>query len=557
MDAFHKTAGGVVAALRESAKHMPPLSQYQLSAVLAALSTHALFQLHEFQPMDVLFAFSALNLGLRLFLDKQTTETGIVVLQAQLNLIYFVSLFTSIAIYRRFLHRTRQFPGPFLASITKWWAWVVVYRGEYHRTVRALHNSTKSDIVRVGPRELDICNVDFIGPLYGVGTKCIKGPWYEGTLMGSHHRFLQNEKPEGHLWKRRIWDAGFNSKSIREYEPHVLRVNEELLEKLKKLTKDGKPIDIGLYFAFFTWDIMGDLGFGESFDMINTGTANDAMNVVQGFTRFNSLVCTIPWCSTLFAWFPKDPKAEGLFTFAKERVKQRLPLGTTRDDIFTHLLREDRVSKKKYSDLELILESLMLTIGGSDTTSSSLATICYYLMANPSKYAKLKAEIHPYDGPLTHLHLAKFPYLNAVIREALRLLPPIGSGMMHRETPPEGLTVNGIHLPGNTSVGIGAYEIQRDARYYGNPDEFIPERWLGEGPEPFDRNAFLVFSYGPYSCVGKHLAYLELCDVIAGVVKTFDMEFAPGYDAGSYEMSIKDSVVSTRAHLSVILKARA
>jgi cytochrome P450 len=128
--------------------------------------------------------------------------------------------------------------------------------------------------------------------------------------------------------------------------------------------------------------------------------------------------------------------------------------------------------------------------------------------------------------------------------------------MMHRETPPQGIVVNGIHIPGNTTVGMGAYEIQRDARYYGSPDSFIPERWLGEGPEPFDRNAFLTFSYGPYSCVGKHLAYLELCDVIAAVVRKFDMRFAEGYDPSGYEKSIKDSVISTRAYLPLVLTPR-
>jgi cytochrome P450 len=129
--------------------------------------------------------------------------------------------------------------------------------------VKALHASTGSDIVRVGPRELDICNVDFITPIFGVGSTCTKGPWYEGTLMGSHHRFLQNEQAEGHTWKRRIWDAGFNSKSIREYEPHVLRIRDELLQRLEVVRqRDGGVVDIGLYFAFFTWDIMGDLGYG-------------------------------------------------------------------------------------------------------------------------------------------------------------------------------------------------------------------------------------------------------------------------------------------------------
>jgi len=258
----------------------------------------------------------------------------------------------------------------------------------------------------------------------------------------------------------------------------------------------------------------------------------------------------------LIAWLPKDKDAEGLFKFAKERVRKRLPEGRSRTDVFSHLLVEDRVTKKKYSNLELILESLMLTIGGSDTTSSSLATICYYLIAHPEKYEKLKAEIRSYDGPLDHVNLSKFPYLNAVIREALRLMPPIGSGMMHRVTPPEGIMVGGTRIPGNTTVGIGAFEIQRDPRYYGQPDDFIPERWLGEGPEPFDRNAFLTFSYGPYSCVGKHLAYVELNDVIAAMVRAFDMSFAPGYDPSSYERSIKDSVISSRAFLPVILKSR-
>ena len=76
--------------------------------------------------------------------------------------------------------------------------------------------------------------------------------------MGSPHRFLQNETADQHLWKRRIWDAGFNSKSVREYEPHVLRIVDDLIDELKNHV--GKVTDLGLYMAFFTFDIMGDLG---------------------------------------------------------------------------------------------------------------------------------------------------------------------------------------------------------------------------------------------------------------------------------------------------------
>ena len=162
----------------------------------------------------------------------------------------------SIGIYRRLFHRCRRFPGPFWASVTKFWAFTIVSGGEYHRTVRALHEK-HGDIVRVGPREIDICNVNAIIPLYGAGTRCLKGPWYEGTLMGSHHRFLQNEVPNEHLWKRRIWDSGFNSKSLRGYEPYVLKVVDELITELKR---HKGVVDIGLYMSFFTFDIMGELG---------------------------------------------------------------------------------------------------------------------------------------------------------------------------------------------------------------------------------------------------------------------------------------------------------
>jgi cytochrome P450 len=78
--------------------------------------------------------------------------------------------------------------------------------------------------------------------------------------MGSHERFLQNEMPGEHLWKRRIWDAGFNSKALNGYEPRVLHFVGELIRELNEVRKDG-PVDIGLYFSFFTFDIMGDLGY--------------------------------------------------------------------------------------------------------------------------------------------------------------------------------------------------------------------------------------------------------------------------------------------------------
>jgi cytochrome P450 len=208
--------------------------------------------------------------------------------------------------------------------------------------------------------------------------------------MGSHERWLQNETPSEHLWKRRIWEAGFNTKALRGYEPRVMHFVDELIRELTERSKEG-VVDIGLYLSFFTFDIMGDLGFGKSFEMLKHGKEHDYMTIIQGFAVFGGMLSTIPWIATLFAYIPRNKAAEGLFTFAKERVKERLPLGQSVKDVFSYLLAEDRVTKKKYTEPDLVVESLMLSIGGewtkndgmyllgfltsagSDTTSSSLA----------------------------------------------------------------------------------------------------------------------------------------------------------------------------------------
>jgi hypothetical protein len=56
--------------------------------------------------------------------------------------------------------------------------------------------------------------------------------------------------------------------------------------------------------------------------------------------------------------------------------------------------------------------------------------------------------------------------------------------------------------------------------------------------------------------VGKHLVYVGLCDVTAAMIRAFDMSFDPKYNVSSYETSIRESVISTRAYLPVVLKER-
>jgi hypothetical protein len=88
------------------------------------------------------------------------------------------------------------------------------------------------------------------------------------------------------------------------------------------------------------------------------------MKIVQGYAHTNALICAIPWIASIFPWLPKPGVVEKPYRLVRERVMVGLPLGQTLTDIFSYLLREDRVSKRKYTQRELDIECVALVIRG-------------------------------------------------------------------------------------------------------------------------------------------------------------------------------------------------
>jgi tryprostatin B 6-hydroxylase len=91
----------------------------------------------------------------------------------------------------------------------------------------------------------------------------------------------------------------------------------------------------------------------------------------------------------------------------------------------------------------------------SDTTATSLSSIVYELARHPEEVEKLRAELEHIevdsDGEYQHDNIAKLPHLNGFINETFRLHPPI-PGVIPRKTPPEGIQVRDIRIPGNMTV---------------------------------------------------------------------------------------------------------
>lgn len=137
--------------------------------------------------------------------------------------------------------------------------------------------------------------------------------------------------------------------------------------------------------------------------------------------------------------------------------------------------------------------------------------------------AALLAEINTFkpSGPvIPEAEAREMPYLQAVIKEGLRIFPPV-VGQMSKEVPEGGDTFKGVYLPAGTRIGYGAWGIFHRADLWG-PDatEFRPERWLeaeGEKLKQMEGTLELIFGYGRWQCLGRNVATMELRKIFVEV----------------------------------------
>ena len=180
---------------------------------------------------------------------------------------------------------------------------------------------------------------------------------------------------------------------------------------------------------------------------------------------------------------------------------------------------------------------MLQILGGSDSTATAIRMIMLHILSNPRVHAKLVKELDSqapnFSIPvITSAESRKLPYLQACIKEGLRIWPPLQS-LQSKMSPPGGETVNGVFIPGGIEVAHSSMTTQRRKEIYDeNPDFYIPERWTeaaarddeGEKYNQMEKHMELIFGNGRFQCLGKHIAMKELDKVIPSLVREFEWE---------------------------------
>ncbi|KAL6201990.1 hypothetical protein ACLB2K_025701 [Fragaria x ananassa] len=165
-----------------------------------------------------------------------------------------------------------------------------------------------------------------------------------------------------------------------------------------------------------------------------------------------------------------------------------------------------------------------MLIGGSDTTSTALEWLMAELMRHRNVMAKLQEEVRRVVGKKARVdvsNLEQMDYLKCVIKEALRLHPPVPL-LVPRETI-AAVELRGYYIPAKTSVFVNAFAIQRDPEFWDRPEEFLPERFEGNSVDFRGQDfQFIAFGGGRRGCPGVNFAVAAAEYELANLVYWFD-----------------------------------
>ena len=193
-------------------------------------------------------------------------------------------------------------------------------------------------------------------------------------------------------------------------------------------------------------------------------------------------------------------------------------------------------------------------LAGSLSPSSAMKELTRYLATHPDSQERLYAELEraKVTSPVAFSAVKDLPYLEGVIREALRLHPQI-IVRQERAAPAGGMTLpDGTYLPAGTKVGALGQAMMLNRDVLGeDADEFVPERWMAKGGESEEayterRNRMertdMTFGHGSRSCIGKNITFLEFFKAVASLTLGFEFDIVP--DAG-----LSDTPVTVKKRL--------
>ena len=305
---------------------------------------------------------------------------------------------------------------------------------------------------------------------------------------------------EGEFWKRqrRMLQPTFHRRVIAQFDAIIAGANDRLLAQWEERCSRGEPVNVTADMSHMTLEIILRVLFGDDLGSIGvTDEENPFALLTDESARDLKL-----------AYRFRKLAQQILQVVAKRRAAGSQPAGEVPDYVSMLLNARDKDTGEGMTDREIVDELTTLIIAGHETTASALNWTWYLLGLHPEVEARLHAEIDatPEEAVPGLQAMEAMPYTNNVIREAMRLYPPVWV-VSRRSIGTD--TLGGYTVPPGTDVFFSPWFLHRHPDYWEQPDAFVPERFaMDEEARP--KLVYLPFSAGPHHCIGETLAVFEM-----------------------------------------------
>lgn len=374
----------------------------------------------------------------------------------------------------------------------------------------------------------------------------------------AHHRGL-----------RAAWQPMFHSASLDAFFPIMQSAADALVLALESDARDGKPIDIWRRLEDFTMNVAGESAFGVDMQKERTLAAG-ATAFFKAAGQIEGIYALLQVCFPHFTPFirhmanvlPTPTYAAGRAgrLAVKEAVAALLDQHR-RKEANNDSITENKAGNKDvsatgsflvymsrgvnketgapFSDMEVICQAFSFVLAAFETTSATLAFAIHLLSSHQDKLAKMLAEVDafgqsrlPVKADLTN---SQFPYVEAVLKETLRLYPAVPLAIREAD---KDIVLGQDAVPRGTHLAVNLYAMHRNPSLWDDPDDFIPERFLGDGPPAKAMAAYMPFGDGPRGCVGTKYAWQETLLALVRMYQKYVFRLSPGQIPLEVHMSL-------------------
>ncbi|KAI0411817.1 cytochrome P450 [Xylaria grammica] len=429
----------------------------------------------------------------------------------------------SYPIYALYLHPLSSYLGGTLEKLTSIPYWIACIKGNQVKWMTTQYRKY-GPTVRFAPNDIsyteaqawrDICLVSKGKKENGKEIR-----FYPPSANGTPS-LLTESSLERHATVRHVFSPAFSKKALKTQEP----LSQHYANLIVARGRRKGLVDMAELLNWTTFDIMAESTFRESLGLLEKEAYSDWVATV-----FNTLI-VLP-APQMIEFYPLSRKLSSLlepksvakmrldhFNHTVTRVDKRLRDGSPKSDLW-NFVEESGV----LTTGEIDTNAELFMAAGTEITASLLTGTAYYLLKNPDKMKMLTDEIRgrfKSDKEITLEALGQLDYLNTCLREGLRVYPSVPSAIP-REIPQGGNVVVGKWLPTGTHVSIHQTATYRSPVNFKNPDEFVPERWLGDPAYKDDIcEAHQPFSVGTRNCLGMNMAWHEMRLLLSKLIFNF------------------------------------